>query len=289
MKYKIRGLSKKITSNRKLNRRFNLLKRIHFCDFHHKEIIKFSSLHRFPFDLHDYEVTSDNYIYRAVINESDGPFNSINRIRYNPNPNYINRANIKGQGIAYYADAPDISIIEGCRHSLKNSEKRTFELTVSKWKILKKMSVQLVCNSKEAQASGTDLKIFADATAKKRRNELERKFYRTWFLKSRFLADQYAKNKIKCEKDYYISAAHSNSIFKSTSPVIDGIIYPSVQYLFKGFNFALPPRNFDESFYELREVFHVKALFDKYNIDLYPSITNMNSTSSFNGDHIIWD
>ena len=272
-----------------MNRRFNLLNRIHFCDFHKKDNVKFSSLHRFPFDLHDYEATKDNYIYRAIINESDKPFNSVKRIRYNPNPDYINRANIKGQGIAYYAVAPDISIVEGCRYNLKNSNERTFELTVSKWKILKKMSVQVVCNLKEAQASGTDLKSIADATAKKRRNELERKYYRTWFLKSRFLADQYAKNKIKCEKDYYISAAHSNSIFKSTSPVIEGIIYPSVQYLFKGFNIALPPSNFDESFYELREVFHVKAEFDKDSIDLYPSITYLNSTNRFNEDLIIWD
>ena len=86
-----------------------------------------------------------------------------------------------------------------------------------------------------AQTSGTDLIEYYNATRSKRKRELSKSKYRTWFLKTRFLADQYAKNIINCEKDYLISAIYSNTVLKSTKPLIDGIIYPSVRYIFKGF------------------------------------------------------
>ncbi len=239
-----------------------------------------------PFDGHDLYPTVDNYIYRALINDNEKPYDSINWIKYNPMPNRLSRANIIGRGTAYYAISHDISIIEACIDRLKSSRDRIFDLTVSQWKIKKKLTLQIICNSLKTQAAGTDLYEYCMATCKKRRKELKRKNYRTWFLKTRFLAEQYAKNSISCDMDYYISAIHANTILKSDK--LDGIIYPSVQYLYKGFNFAFPPRLFDEKYFELNEVAHFRVAFSTNNINKYPKLTLIKTTNIFNGDKIIW-
>ena len=293
----MRGLDKTPTSNRGLAKRFKTLNRINFCKYHEKFIFKISCLRNVGKDIHDFFPTDNSFIYRALINSESTPYISIKWIRYNPNPNYISRANLKNKGTAYYSCAPDISIIECCMDKLKTSNEREFELTVSKWKIMKKLSFQIICNSKEAQLSGTDLAIYCLATNKKRQTELKRKYYRTYFLKARFLADQYAKGLINCDKDYYISAFHAKSILKPENNV-DGIIYPSVQYYYKGFNYAFTPRLFDDSYFKIQhsiieisgahEVAHIKVKFDKKNIFKYPSWEVIKSTTNFENDRIIW-
>ncbi|WP_430813999.1 hypothetical protein [Carboxylicivirga sp. RSCT41] len=281
------GLDKKVNSNRRLAKRFHTLNRINFCSFKLRHITKISSLRKVPFDLHTLEVTDSNYIYRACINETEEPFKSINRIKYNPNPQYISRANVFGQGIAYYACAPDISIIEGCQDSLRNSDKRKFTMTLSKWKIRKRLSVQIVCNSKKSQQGGTDLHLFCNGTKRKRLRNMKRKDYRTYFLKTRLLADQYAKTNIKCDEDYYISALHSKSVLNPHKN-IDGIIYPSVGYLYTGFNYAFPPRLFDNNYFELEEVSNIYVEFDKTNYKKYPYWGILETTSNFENDRILW-
>ena len=284
----MRGLNIKIDSNRKLSKRFKQLNRINFCGFHPKYISKISNLRKFPFDLHELEPTDSNYVFRACLNELTEPFDSINRIKYNPKPKYISRANVKGQGIGYYASALDIAVIEGCQVQLRNSTTREFSLTVSKWKIKKKLSIQIICNNQKIQQAGTDLELYCQPTLKKRREDLEKKHYRAYYLKTRFLADQYAKTNIICEnEDYLISALHSKTVLNPTNN-IDGIIYPSVGYLYMGFNYAFPPRLFDNYYFQLEEVMHVVVKFDKMNHKIYPNLNIINSTSNFDKDRIIW-
>lgn len=233
----LKVLTKQPNSNRRLAKRFKLLNRLYLGSYKEKTILKASGLRKIPYDLHDVEVTESNCIFRAIINDNTSPFNSINRIKYNPNPSYISRANIKGQEIAYYACDSDISVIEACRDKLRNSSDREYYLTVSKWKIVKRFAVQIICNSQKAQSAGIDLIEFCKATNAKRRKDLKRKDYRTYSLKTRFIADQYAKDDIACEKDYIVSAIHSKTLLQSEK--IDGIIYPSVGYMYKGFNYVL--------------------------------------------------
>ncbi|OJX90996.1 MAG: hypothetical protein BGP01_03735 [Paludibacter sp. 47-17] len=281
----IKGLAKQPNSNRHLAKRFKLLNRLSFGSYKEKTIIKASGLKKMPYDLHDVEVTDSNCIFRAIINDNTSPFNSINRIKYNPSPSYISRANMKGQGIAYYTCDLDISVIEACRDKLRNSSDREFYLTVSKWKIVKGVAVQIICNSQKAQSVGTDLIEFCKATNAKRRKDFKRKYYRTYSLKTRFIADQYAKDDIACEKDYIISAIHSKTLLKSEK--IDGVIYPSVGYMYKGFNYAIKPSLFDNSYFQLNEVAHVKVRFDK-DFTKYPKIEVLKTTSTFSGDEIVW-
>lgn len=282
---KTRGLTKQPNSNKQLAKRFKRLNRIHFGNYRENTIIKASYLRRTPYDLHDVDVTESNNIFRAIINDNMAPFNSINRIKYNPNPLYISRANVKGQGIAYYACDLDISIIEACRDKLRNSSDREFYLTVGKWKIMKKFAVQIICNSPKAQLAGTDLIDFCKATNAARRKKMKRKNYRTYLLKTRFIADQYAKDDIVCEKDYIISAIHSKTLLQSEK--IDGIIYASVGYIYKGFNYAIKPSLFDNSYFQLSEVAYVKVKFDN-NFIKYPKIEVLKKTSEFSGDEIVW-
>lgn len=283
----MKGLSNKVNSNRRLAKRFKRLNNINFCKFDLKFITSISCLKTFPFDLHDLFPTESNYIYRACQNETSKPFESINRIKYNSTPQYISRANVKNQGIAYYANALDIAIIESCQDTLRNSNEREFSLTVSKWKIKKKLSTQIVCNSKKTQNVGTDLALYCKATTEKRRNEMDRKYYRTYFLKTKFLADQYSKTNIDCEKDYYISALHSKTALNSKNN-INAITYPSVGYLYLGFNYAISPKMFDDFFFELNEVYDITVKFDKIDYLKYPKWEVINSTKSFVNDKILW-
>lgn len=227
----MRGLKRKIYSNRRLSKRFKTLNKISFKSFSCKDLSQVSSLRTIPYDTHILEVTDSNYVYRACINEGDKPFESVSRISYNPNPQNMSRANLKGQAVGYYACAADIAIIEGCQDLLRNTGKREFSLTVGKWKIKREFSIQIISNSKKTQQAGTDLNMFWNRTKEKRFNDLRRKYFRTYFLKTQFIAAQYSKTDIEDEKDYAISALHAKTILNGRAE-IDGIIYPSVGYFF---------------------------------------------------------
>ena len=273
-------------SNRYLCQRFILLNRISFCNLKEKRIQILSCLKSIYYDVHDLCPFHENYVFRAIINKTSTPYDSITRISYNPEPKYISRANLIGQGIGYYACAPDISIIEACQEQLKSTNIRNFDLTVSKWKIKKTIPVQIICHSKQAQSKGTDLMEFYRATKNKRKKDLPAGKYRTWCLKMQFIANQYAKTEILCNKDYYISAWHSKNILNH--PEIDGIIYPSVPYIYKGFNYAFSVAVFKNSNLELEEVSQYSAQFNKNNIREYPYIELIKSTKKYITDKIIW-
>ena len=273
-------------SNRYLAKRYKNLNQKSFCQYSEGNLRRLSCIKSFYFDIHDIYPTPNNYVYRAIINNRSTPCESIARIAYNPNPTYLSRANLVGQGVGYYACASDISIIEACQDNLKSTNTRYFELTVSKWKVRKVIPVQIICHSKQPQSVGTDLMDFYTATRDKRKQELTRGVYRSWFLKMKFISDQYAKTNIKCERDYYLSGWHAKSFLRH--PNIKGIIYPSVPYRYIGFNYAFSPDLFHDSSLELEEVFHYTVQFDNRDIKKYPNITLVKSTKSFDKDKIIW-
>lgn len=277
---------KKKKSNRFLAKWFSKMNKMSFCKYTETHLKRVSCLKRVYYDIHDICPTSDNYVYRANINENDFPFDSIERIAFNPKPTCINRANLPNQGIGYYACAPDISIIEACQDMLKTKNVTFFNLTVSKWKIKKKISAQIICHSEQAQSAGTDLMKYYTATKCKRQKDLPRKEYRQWFLKMKFIANQYAKCNIGCKKDYFLSAWYSKNILNH--PDIDCIIYPSVPYTYKGFNYAFSTNVFKNHSIELEEVYYFTAQFDEDKITNYPKIDLVKSTKKFNGNEILW-
>ena len=98
------------------------------------------------------------------------------------------------------------------------------------------------------------------------------------------MAEQFAKE-ISSEKDYYITARYSNQLLKKTKA--KGIIYPSIRYLYKGFNYAFSPCLFKDNSLQLEEISEYKVFFDKNDITKYPTIIRQNSTSYFDDDNIL--
>lgn len=272
-------------SNRYLAKTLKKLSRLDFTKCGKKYFDQIKMLKRIPFDIFDLEPNPTNYVYRAVINNSHDHYREISRIRYNPNPQYISRANLKGQAIAYYACASDIALIEACHDKLYSTNQRVFKLTVSKWKICKKMSVQIICSSSLAQRAGTDLSLYYEKCRRKR-FEISNKLYRTWFLKTRFMAEQFAKE-TRNEMDYYITAKFSSQLLKKTE--VDAILYPSIRYLYKGFNYAFSPKVFEKGCLQLCEVSEYKITFHKENLEKYPLIEKLCETNCFDSNKIIWE
>jgi hypothetical protein len=281
-------------SNRQLAKTFNRMNRISFCGLNERWLLKQVRLHELYYDKLNYVFPSTtNYVYRAVINNSNTPFSLITRIRYNPDPKYISRANLVGQAIGYYSmgttcnDGIDIAIIETCHDKLSKTEQREFELTVSQWKNIKIIPVQLACYDKNTHQAGTDLTRWCSELKNGKKEEFtKRGRYRKWLLGMKFISEQFSKQNITCDMDYLISAYYASNILAGTE--IKGIIYPSVQYLYKGFNIALHPDVIEQGYILLEKVMHYKVQFDKRNFRKYPKITLLQETTQFRGDCIIW-
>ena len=272
-------------SNRFLSKMLKRLNRTTFSQYKESYFKQIPLLQSMPYDIHDIEPTSNNYVYRAVMNQSNGHFKTISRIAFNPSPNYISRANLVKQPIAYYACNYDVALLEACHDKLRQSKERAFLLTVSKWKIKKRIPILLICNCPRTQNAGTDLLYYYNKCRSKRK-EISSAQYRTWFLKTRFIAEQFAKEAIT-NMDYYITANFSKQLLDKTE--IKGIIYPSVRYLYKGFNYAFSPSLFTEESFYLEEVSEYRVIFDKNDVIKYPSIILESSTHNFCNDNIIWD
>lgn len=233
----------KSVSARKVSNRVNALSRLDLCNLTKEDVVK-NLLNSFnlPFNQFSQKAKTE-YVFRACINEPGHPFSSIKRIAYNPKAGYIGRANLSGKGIGYGASSLDTSAIESCQDTLRHTKQSTFFLTIGKWIINEDLSTALICHSKEAISSGTDLIIAFKALIELnvRENHYNKKQLRIWNLKNRFISDQFAKKMIKCENDYFFSAIFGNSAFKSQDPAIDCIWYPSQAYNYKGFNVAYKP------------------------------------------------
>lgn len=88
----MKGLTRRPNSNRHLAKRLKRLNRLSLCEYSEKEIVHIFKMPGFGdiyFDVHVLHATDTNFVYRAVINKGEDPFNSINRIKYNPSPSCV--------------------------------------------------------------------------------------------------------------------------------------------------------------------------------------------------------
>jgi hypothetical protein len=228
-------------------------------------------------------------IYRSCVieKENDKPYDSIKRIAFNPNPDYIERANLKHKAIGYGASSLANAAIEGCQYKLRNSPQRKFYLTIGIWTPTRDLNVMIISNARKARKSGTDLNEAYNSIRNHIGTSLTRKDIRVWILKTKFFAEMFARDKIKHENEYLYSALFSNTLFKSKNPVVDSIWYPSRAYKFKGFNIAYNPNIVESKSMLLTKVVFAKILFS-YNYNSYPRIDIISSTSEFLEDRIIW-
>lgn len=209
---------RRINSNRVLSKFLKKLHLMSFCSLNERQLKSIPGFKIFYEKNEIFAPTNDNYIFRAIINKDKDPYDSISRIKYNPNPQKRSRANIIGQGIGYYSignnnnDAYAVSIVEACSDELRKSNKYNFNLTLSKWKIKKAIPINVVCHSSIAQAAGTDLYKIYKEICSNRKLQLTRGKYRTWSLSTKFIANQFSKELINCDSDYLMSSRYSNTV-----------------------------------------------------------------------------
>jgi hypothetical protein len=220
---------KKIKDNsiRQLRKRIKRLNSLDLSKYNKDAVSGFIN-NSFKIPYHTWTQPCGYMIYRSQINESDeNPFDSIKRIRFNPNPESIERANLKGKGTGYASDSLKVAAIENCQYELKTSSRKSFHLTVGVWIPQRELNVMIIYDSKKGRRSGTDLHdAYLGVKRKLIREEYSRKDIRSWTLRNNFFANQFAKEFKVDENEYLFSALLSNTIFKCQDPVIDAIWYP---------------------------------------------------------------
>jgi len=279
----------KSVSARKISKRINTLNRLNLSKYeanHINHILRNSF--RVPYNLFTQQV-GKGFIFRACINETTNPFESIKRIAYNPNPNDIGRANLKNKGIGYGASSLDTAVVESCQDQLRNTTQRIFNLTVGEWAVDSDLDAVIICNNVKALSVGTDLDVAYSSIVKfKIENEdYNKKKIKIWELKNRFYANQFAKKEINSKKDYLFSAIYSNFILNSKKPTFDCIWFPSQAYQYKGFNIAYKPELVDSRKMTLNKVYDIEVNFSN-NSNEYPTITIRKYTNKFINDFIQW-
>ncbi|WP_313261280.1 hypothetical protein [Sphingobacterium sp.] len=111
--------------------------------------------------------------------------------------------------------------------------------TVSRWLVKSQISVVEMVFSEAALKSNPTIETSLNnqlnflSTQIEDKNDLD--FYRDFLI---FISEEFAKVATS-EDDYKISAAYTNIVL--SHPEVNGIFYPSVQTVYKGFNIALLP------------------------------------------------
>ena len=152
--------------------------------------ILFNSI-TFPYQ--NYPQISGSKIFRCQIC-SKAPFDQISRISYNPEPaKVIGRANMINESILYSATALDTAAIESCQDGIRFG-KRDFFVTIGEWVLQKTLEINIMCHSKKAQLTGTDLPIAAKSIEPMMRKGKTEDQYQALLAKSEFFSDQFAKS-----------------------------------------------------------------------------------------------
>jgi len=98
------------------------------------------------------------HVFRGQVNDNGNPFDSICRISYKKEPSdYIQRASLPGDIIFYASDGIDVVAHEAIQDAIRKTDKKTFFVTVGKWRINNPLQIMLICHNEEALESGTDL------------------------------------------------------------------------------------------------------------------------------------
>jgi len=276
-----------INNLQEVTNRIKELKDINLCAST-LEDIRLSLFNSITIPTHTYPQIKGSKTYRALINDTAQPFESIKRISYNPKPSkQIGRANLAGESVFYASIALDSAAIEVCQDDLRASKKREFYLTIGQWTINRDLEIDLKCHSKVAQDGGTDLAEAAEAVDPMMRKDRTEEEYQIFLLESQFFSDQFAKDDINCPNDYLFSALCSSQLLNNPKSVCDGVWYPSVAYKYKAFNAVYKPDLIDAGILQITEAYFLRLVFEDR--DNYPHIEELKKTTNFDGDTIIWD
>lgn len=194
---------------------------------------------------------------RIRVNKKEELFCNINELGYVKDKNAINsinygRANLPKQPMFYasikstdisYERMTAIAETTNCVLDKTSVDLEGKLLTLSRWKLQDTIPVFQIVFSNEAMLTNIDVKkafdIHVDHISKYK--NIDKQFCNEFLS---FISDEFAKE-IKGNSDYKISAIFTKVILEE-HPHIQGIMFPSVQTVYQGFNIVLPPEKVDK-------------------------------------------
>lgn len=203
-------------------------------------------------------IPKDTFIIRTRISEEKDFFRA-DQLSYNGNPKRYGRANKIGYPMFYGSFTPDsrnerfhplltnyLEIIEILRNKELSAETHEFSLTIGQWQLKKDMPVTSIIYHQEYLKRNKHILGLYDLFLKNT-NAAEHEVLE-------FISSEFAKEKIKTQNDYKISAAFSEYFFSTNYYKIGALFYPSVRATGDGLNMAITP-NFVREYLELDRVF----------------------------------
>lgn len=215
---------------------------------------------------------SGNYLARARTKENDIPYNRFSKITL-PIKKLVKsygRANIPGQTVFYCSSDYETAIKEATQWHItdagtlisrkmldQNYNPHVKFVTVSIWRAIKDLKVASLFLNKEAMQSNPIVNYFGNKVYSENPNLRNDKVKESINLILEFFSNEFGKKDIKNEKDYILSAYYANEIYNmyKLNQKIDGILYPSIAYDYKGENFALVEEAYKEKL-EFVTAFH---------------------------------
>lgn len=192
-----------------------------------------------------YIFQTNNMIFRARINFKTNFFTKFSEISY-PKPESVKnyaRVNVPNQSRFYGSENRPTSYLELAEYLAQETKiGETISITIGGWMVTDDLKLILVYNpkdTKETEYNKHHKDVFSDFL-----NKIGEKYKSGTVRLYEFLGEkfsEYAKNR----KDIYIITNAFSGIVLSKNKA-DGIIYPSVPMIGKGFNVALLPSEVDD-------------------------------------------
>jgi hypothetical protein len=235
------------------------------------------------FALPSIELDTGVIIFRSREHSDENDFVSINQISYRTDTENIKnfgRANVPNQSIFYAGDIRPTAIAETCKvFREENPSEEEFEVTTGRWESTGKIKMSLFI-SKNSQESNELLRQYG-VDIEELTKEMFPETHQQISEIVNFISDEFANNTNGNDNLYKISSAFAQYAFETS----DGVIFPSLQRIYQGTNFALKPEIIDEKF---NLTFAIKDKFEKTDTHEFVNTEHKEVTEIID-NKIVWD
>ena len=195
---------------------------------------------------------------RIRVNNKERLFNNISELGYIKDKsilnkmNYFGRANLPRQSMFYasikssnisYERLTAIAETTNCVLDKESIDLEGKLLTLSRWELQSSIPVLQMVFSKEALKNNQEVKKAFDTQVQhiSKINNIDKQFCNEFLA---FISDEFAKI-VTDSFEYKISAIFTQIILEE-HPKVKGIMFPSVQTVYQGFNVVFPIKTVDE-------------------------------------------
>lgn len=244
------------------------------------------------------KIPAGTMLYRArLFPQNSDPYSKVTDIGVPPNEvvTSFGRANKPNEPLFYASSNIELAMNEICRDyriNLKDYQVRF--AVVGEWRVKSghDISVSNLCYNSKAQTNRDDLKkakAITEALLKNKpdgKSSLPEKAIIGTSMLLEFFSDEFAKENIRSEYDYKISAAYMDLLMDFSRDIIQGVNYPSVATNFAGDNIVLTKKCFEDKL-ELLRAFVVAAGF--YFHDERLNMGAIYKSKTIHDNKIIWE